>query len=74
MDGKHVRIIPPPGCGAQYYNYRNFYSIVMMALVNGNYEFTYVDVGKNGRISDGGVLEHTTFYQKLIQGLLNLHC
>jgi hypothetical protein len=43
-----------------------------MALVNGNFEFTYVDVGKNGRVSDGGVLEHTTFYQQLIQGLLNL--
>jgi hypothetical protein len=40
--------------------------------VNANYEFTYVDVGKNGRISEDGVLEHTTFYQQLIQGLLNL--
>jgi hypothetical protein len=43
-----------------------------MVLVNTNYEFTHVDVGKNVRISDGGVLEHTTFYQQLVQGLLNL--
>jgi hypothetical protein len=70
LDGKHVRIMPPPGSGAQYYNYKNFYSIVLMALVDANYQFTYVDVGKNGRVS--GVVEHTTFYQKLIQGLLNL--
>jgi hypothetical protein len=43
-----------------------------MALVNANYEFAYVDVGKNGRISEDGVLEHITFYQELIQWLLNL--
>lgn len=66
MDGKHIRIVPPPRSGAQYYNYKNFYSIVLMALVNSNYEFIFVDVGKNGRLSDGGVIECTEFYHKLI--------
>ena len=41
-----------------------------MALVNANYEFIFVDVGKNGRISDGGVIESTKFYHKLIHGKL----
>nr|CAH7758133.1 unnamed protein product [Callosobruchus chinensis] len=39
LDGKHMRIVPPPGSGAQYFNYKNFYSIVLMALVNSDYEF-----------------------------------
>jgi hypothetical protein len=43
-----------------------------MAIVNSNYEFTYVDVGKNGRISDGGVIESTIFYELLNQGKLHL--
>lgn len=70
LDGKHIRI--SPHSGAQYYNYKNFYSIVLMALVNSNYEFIFVDVGKNGRLSDGGVLECTEFYRKLLNSELNL--
>jgi len=38
-----------------------------MALINSNYEFIYVDIGKNGRCSDGGIIEHTTFYKKLLK-------
>nr|CAI5861772.1 unnamed protein product [Callosobruchus analis] len=54
IDGKHIRIFQPANTGAMYYNYKNFYSIVLMAIVNAEYEFLYVDVGKNGRLSDGG--------------------
>uniref|UniRef100_A0A671NAK6 DDE Tnp4 domain-containing protein n=1 Tax=Sinocyclocheilus anshuiensis TaxID=1608454 RepID=A0A671NAK6_9TELE len=52
LDGKHIRIRPPPHCGAQFFNYKHFNSIVMMALVDSNYRFLYVDVGCNGRVSD----------------------
>lgn len=61
IDGKHIRIVQTPQTGFQFYNYKGFYSIVLMAIVNSNYEFIYVDVGKNGRISDGGVIETTKF-------------
>lgn len=72
IDGKHIRVFPPPNTGATYYNYKNFYSIVLMAIVNAQYEFLYVDVGKNGRISDGGVLGETTFFRHLISDRLKL--
>lgn len=72
MDGKHIRIVPLPDSGAMYYNnYKNFYSIVLLALVGPNYEFIYVEVGKNGRMSDGGVFEYTEFYRKLKLSDLN---
>nr|XP_022903540.1 uncharacterized protein LOC111415891 isoform X1 [Onthophagus taurus] len=45
---------------------------VLMALVNSNYEFIFVDVGKNGRLSDGGVIEYTDFYDKLMKSELSL--
>jgi len=37
-----------------------------MAIVNANYQFIMVDVGANGRISDGGVLYYTKFWEKTI--------
>lgn len=72
IDGKHIRITQPVKSGALYYNYKNFYSVVLMAVVNHNYEFIYVDVGKQGRISDGGVIQATSFHNRLQNGSLNL--
>lgn len=77
LDGKHIRVVPPPHTGAQYYNYKNFYSIVLMALVDSNYEFIFVDCGKNGRLSDGGVIVNTKFYQELLNGkqmFMSIYC
>ena len=65
IDGKHVRIVPPPHSGSQFFNYKGFNSIVLMAVVSAQYEFLYVDVGKNGRMSDGGAFRQTEFGDRL---------
>lgn len=44
-----------PMVEAHYYNYKGFHSIVMLALVDANYKFLYVDVGANGACSDAGI-------------------
>ncbi|KAM4011680.1 putative nuclease HARBI1 [Anomaloglossus baeobatrachus] len=72
LDGKHVRITQPRNSGSYFYNYKGYFSLIMMALVNANYEFINVDVGMNGRVSDGGVLEHTAFGEHLQNGALHL--
>ena len=43
-----------------------------MGIANANYELIYVHFGTNGRVSDGGVIEHTDFYERLTSGRLNL--
>ncbi|KAM4049198.1 uncharacterized protein ACNLHF_007157 [Anomaloglossus baeobatrachus] len=65
IDGKHIRITQPHNSGSFFYNYKGYYSLILMALVNAHYEFITVDVGINGRVSDGGVFERTVFGQRL---------
>lgn len=51
-------------------NYKKFHSMVLFALVNSNYEFTFVDIGKNG--NEEGLFEYTQFCKKLLAGELHL--
>lgn len=55
IDGKHVAIRCPKSTGSIYYNYKGFYSIVMLALVDGDYRFIWVDAGSNGACSDAQI-------------------
>ncbi|XP_052124334.1 uncharacterized protein LOC113216352 [Frankliniella occidentalis] len=55
MDGKHCRIDPPLKSGSMFYNYKDTFSIVLLALVDADYRFIFVDVGANGRASDRGI-------------------
>lgn len=43
-----------------------------MAVVDSNYEFIMVDVGNNGRMSDGVVITNTKFGQLLEKRELNI--
>lgn len=72
IDGKHVAIKKPDNSGSLYFNYKKFFSIVMMAVANANYEFMMVDVGVNGRVSDGGVISYTKFGQALAGNTLGI--
>ena len=71
-DGKHLAIRHPPGSGSDFYNYKGFYSIVLLAIVDYDYKFLFCDVGCQGRISDGGVFRNCSFNKALANGSLNL--
>ena len=72
MDGKHLAMFCPDNSGSTFFNYKNFHSIVLLALVKHNYQFIYFDVGCQGRISDGGVFRNSDLYEAISTSLLNL--
>ena len=70
IDGKHVLIQAPPQCGSEFWNYKGTNSIVLMATVDHDYCFRYVNVGGNGRNSDGGIFRKCPLYEKLENSVL----
>ncbi|XP_075162741.1 uncharacterized protein LOC142235371 [Haematobia irritans] len=72
MDGKHIKIRKPNNSGSYYFNYKKNFSIVLLALVNANCEFLMVEVGANGRVSDGGVYANSKIRSMYESGQLNL--
>ena len=45
IDNSHIEIKPPKSKSTSYYNYKVFYSTVLLAVCDSEYRFTYVNVG-----------------------------
>jgi len=56
--------------GSLYYNYKSFFSIVLLAIADADFRFTTIDVGAYGSESDGGILSRSGMGEKLTQNTL----
>lgn len=45
VDGNHIRIECPQNSGTLYYNYKNFFSIILMGICDSNYCLRVIDIG-----------------------------
>ena len=71
IDDKHIAIQCPRKTGSLYYNYKGFFSIVLMALCNGNDNFTLVDIGQYGSNNDRGVHGSSEMGKAFEDGTIN---
>nr|XP_022903145.1 uncharacterized protein LOC111415626 [Onthophagus taurus] len=72
LDGKHVQILAPPNSGSNYFNYKKKFSVVLLALVDANYKFIFVDIESYGKNSDGGIFANSHLGKRLDNGTLNI--
>ena len=72
MDGKHISLFLSKGSGSEYYNYKGFFSLVILALVDYDYKLLFIDLGCQGIISDGGVYHNSSLSNIIENNLLDL--
>jgi hypothetical protein len=71
LDGKHIRIRNPARAGSLYYNYKGFFSIILMALVDADYRFIWVEVGANGASSDAQIFNSCELKEAILDGSID---
>lgn len=72
LDGKHIRITKPGGCGSEYYNYKKFHSFVLLALVDARMRFIWADIGNYGSNNDAAIFNDSSLCRALEQDRLGL--
>jgi len=72
VDGKHIRTRKPNESGSQFFNYKNFFSTVLMAVADAGYCFISVEVGAYSSSRDSNVFKNSTFGKLLESNKLNI--
>ncbi|XP_011865182.1 PREDICTED: uncharacterized protein LOC105560570, partial [Vollenhovia emeryi] len=72
IDGKHIRIQCPPRSGSEFFNYKKYFSLVLMACCDANYCFTWVEIGDYGSLPDSSIFGNSALGRALETRSLNL--
>lgn len=63
IDATHIKIHRPAVRGIDYYNRKNFYSVVLQAVVREDMRFVHVFAGFPGKVHDARVLKESPLYE-----------
>ena len=68
IDGCHISVKSPPGSQEsqkEHHNFKGFYSIVLMAIVDAKFRFTWASCGFTGNNHDSTIFQATHIYKKI---------
>uniref|UniRef100_A0A1B6HZT2 DDE Tnp4 domain-containing protein n=1 Tax=Homalodisca liturata TaxID=320908 RepID=A0A1B6HZT2_9HEMI len=72
VDGKHIRIVKPPNSASLYFNYKHYFSIVLMAVTDADYKFVFIDVGSYGKCGDYTIFQQSALHQRILADTIDL--
>ncbi|XP_040278182.1 uncharacterized protein LOC120993776 [Bufo bufo] len=72
LDGKHIRVKKPAHSGSRFFNYKQYFSVVLLALVDSDYKFIIVDIGAYGSTSDARIFRASRMGERLQSNQLDL--
>ena len=71
IDGSHLPIKCPNGGSEsmkQYYNFKNFYSVILLALVDAKYRIIWASLGAPGNTHDSTYFQSTSLWEHITNG------
>jgi hypothetical protein len=63
FDGKHIAITKQANTGSFYRNYKGIFSISMLALVDAEYKFIWIELGGKGHMSDSQIFTDSKLFE-----------
>ena len=72
LDGKHIAMKNPKNSCSEYFNYKGYFSLILLALVNAEYKFLWVNVGVSGSLSDAQIFNCSKLRRKIENSTLGL--
>lgn len=67
LDGKHIPIKAPPKSRSHFHNYKDFFSLILLALADADYKFIWASVAEYCSASDCQVFNDSELTE-LVEG------
>ena len=72
LNGKHIAIKKPKKSGSEYFNFKGYFSLVLLALVDADYKFLWVNKGASGSSPDAQIFNRSQLKRRIENRTLGL--
>ena len=72
IHGKHIAIKKPKRSDSEYFTYKGYFSLLLLALADADYKFLWVNAGASGSSSDVQIFNCNKLKRRIENGTLGL--